>query len=231
MSGAPDAYRPTLGLRKQVRFTPYDFATNTSRSPATGRKSSVNALDPFVERLRAQWPDRKVPAFDPKDGGSAARVLFLLEAPGPRAVESDLISRHNPDQTARAFNELLAEASITPAETLLWNVVPWYIGNTELTKIRPARVADLKQAASHLAELLSLLRALSAVVLVGRKARHKSVRDLIEREAGHRIKVFECYHPSPLVLNGRPHNRQKILDELMAVRRALDNHDHRRSFG
>jgi len=183
----------------------------------------LNALDLFVDRVRAQWPDRKVPAFDPKDGGAAAKVLFLLEAPGPRAVKSGLISRNNPDQTARAFNELLAEASIFPAETLLWNVVPWYIGNPELTKIRPARVADLKQAEPHLAELLGLLQALRAVVLVGRKARHKSVRTLIERKAGGRIEVFECYHPSPLVLNGRPHNRTKILDELKKVRRALDN--------
>lgn len=189
----------------------------------------MKVLGPFVDRVRARWPDRHVPAFDPQDGGSAARALFLLEAPGPRAVKSGLISRHNPDQTAKAFTKLLAEAGIVPAETILWNVVPWYIGNAELTKIRPARVADLRQAEEHLVELLGLLPALRAVVLVGRKARHRSVRALIEREAGCRVEVFECYHPSPLVLNGRPHNREKIFDELKAVRHALDNHGRRRS--
>jgi len=189
----------------------------------------VKVLGPFVDRVRARWPDRQVPAFDPQDGGSAARALFLLEAPGPRAVKSGLISRHNPDQTAKAFNKLLAEAGIAPAETILWNVVPWYIGNAELTKIRPARVADLRQAEEHLVELIGLLPALRAVVLVGRKARHRSVRALIEREAGCSVEVFECYHPSPLVLNGRPHNREKIFDELKAVRHALDNDGHRRS--
>jgi uracil-DNA glycosylase len=139
-------------------------------------------------------------------------------------VKSGSVSRDNPDQTAKAFNKLLAEAGIAPAQTLIWNVVPWYIGNAELTKIRPARVADLREAEEHLVELLGLLPVLSAVVLVGRKAQHASVRALIEREVGCRIDVFECYHPSPLVLNGRPHNRQKILHELKAVGHALDKH-------
>lgn len=181
----------------------------------------MNVLGPFVERLRQQQPGKQVPGFDPADGASTARVLFLLEAPGPRAVESGKISRNNPDQTATNFNLLLQEANISPKDIVLWNAVPWYIGNAELTKIRPARVADLREADKHLVELLELLHQLSAVVLVGRKARHKSVRALIEREAP-RVRVFECFHPSPLVLNGRPHRRQSILDVLKEVSALLN---------
>lgn len=181
----------------------------------------MKVLGPFVDRLRRQRQTRKIPAFDPADGGSVAKVLFLLEAPGPGAVRSGLISRNNKDETAAIFNGLLAEAGIAPAETLLWNVVPWYIGNDEGTKIRPARVADLREAAEHLIELLRLLPSLRAVVLVGRKAQHRSVAALIaDTRPG--VAVFECYHPSPLVLRGRPRNRAQILGVLKDVRKRLD---------
>ena len=182
----------------------------------------MKVLGPFVDELRRDWPDRGIPGFDPKDGGSAAKVLFLLEAPGPRALDSNFVSRDNNDQTAANFKALQAEAKIERAETALWNVVPWYIGNADRTKIRPARVSDLREADAQLVKLLHLLRpALRAVVLVGRKARHKSVRALIEREAP-RVGVFECYHPSPLVLNGRPQNRHAILEVLLDVRGWVD---------
>lgn len=186
----------------------------------------MKILGPFVDELRRDWPDRAIPGFDPNDGGSAAKVLFLLEAPGPRAVDSNLISRDNNDKTAANFNALLENAGIVRAETALWNVVPWYIGNANHTKIRPARVSDLREADAQLAKLLHLMPELRAVVLVGRKARHKSVRALIEREAPH-VGVFKCYHPSPLVLNGRPHNREAILEALMDVRGWVDRPQER----
>lgn len=182
----------------------------------------MKRLAPFVEELRRDWPGRAIPGFDPKDGASGAKILFLLEAPGPRALVSNLISRDNNDKTAANFNALLAEAEIERTETALWNVVPWYIGNADRTKIRPARVSDLREADAQLVKLLHLLPALRAVVLVGRKARHKSVRLLIEREAPD-VEVFECFHPSPLVLNGRPQNRQKILEVLLDVRGWVDS--------
>ena len=181
----------------------------------------MKSLGPFVEELRQDWPGRAIPGFDPKDGASAAKILFLLEAPGPRAVDSNLISRDNNDKTAANFNALLAEAKIERGETALWNVVPWYIGNADRTKIRPARVSDLREADAQLVKLLRLMQALRAVVLVGRKARHNSVRALIEREATG-VRVFECFHPSPLVLNGRPQNRAAILEVLRGVRGWVD---------
>ena len=180
----------------------------------------MHVLSPFVEQLRARHPGMKIPGFDPRDGASAAKVLLLLEAPGPGAVRSGFISRHNNDLSARRLNELLAEAGIDAQETALWNVVPWYIGNEEGTKIRPARVADLRNAGPALGELLPLFRGLRAVVLVGRKAQHKVIRERIHATASG-VKIFECYHPSPLVLNGRPENRAKILAVLQEVRAAL----------
>jgi hypothetical protein len=54
-------------------------------------------MAPLVEylgRVRdATGSDDEMPSFDPLDGGINARALLLLEAPGPKAVDSALISR------------------------------------------------------------------------------------------------------------------------------------------
>src|SRR3954466_14017030 len=42
-----------------------------------------------------------VPSIDPNDGGIDARVLFLLESRGPKAVGSTFISRDTTDPSAR----------------------------------------------------------------------------------------------------------------------------------
>ena len=44
-----------------------------------------------------------IPHFDPLDGGSNAQVLFLMEAPGPKASASGFVSRNNPDETVLAL--------------------------------------------------------------------------------------------------------------------------------
>ena len=56
----------------------------------------------FVESLRARTGrGTSIPYFDPHDGGTNAECLLLLEAPGKKAVESQFISRNNPDETAK----------------------------------------------------------------------------------------------------------------------------------
>jgi len=63
-------------------------------------------LRDFVESLRNEMgPEYEIPHFDPLDGGINAQVLFLLEAPGSKAVASGFVSRHNPDETAKNFFE------------------------------------------------------------------------------------------------------------------------------
>ena len=51
---------------------------------------------------------RDAPAFDPTDAGTDARVLFVLEAPGPKAATgkgSGFISADNNDQTGEAVGK------------------------------------------------------------------------------------------------------------------------------
>jgi hypothetical protein len=92
----------------------------------------VAPLTAFVEALRAEvGPRANISDFDPWDGGVEAEILYLLEAPGPRAVASGFISRNNPDETAKNFFQLNAEAKIPRKRTITWNVVPWYIASSQ----------------------------------------------------------------------------------------------------
>jgi hypothetical protein len=69
-----------------------------------------------VRDLRAQG--LIVPNVDPNDGGVNARVLVLLETPGPKAVASGFVSRDNPDPTARNLGLVLDEAGLFGKATL-----------------------------------------------------------------------------------------------------------------
>ena len=120
-----------------------------------------------------------VPWFDPTEAGVGARILLLLEAPGPKATGgngprpasrgSGFVSPDNDDQTAQNMWSLLHEAHIDRRrEIVTWNVVPWYVGDG--TRIRAVSARDLIESRSALGELLDLVADLRVVVLLGRKA-------------------------------------------------------------
>jgi hypothetical protein len=170
------------------------------------REPHVAPLTRFVENLRRVFPGRDIPYFDPWDGGIRAEVLFLQEAPGPKAVISGFVSRNNPDETAKNIFEISIEAGLDRKRTVRWNVVPWYIGTG--TKIRAARTSDVRDGVGPLFELLPLLLDLRGVVLMGRKA------ELIASELSARrldLRVFKSPHASPLYCNRAPGNRDRIL--------------------
>ena len=157
----------------------------------------VLPLTEFVHRTRAQRGlGRAVPFFDPADGGIHARVLFLLEAPGPKAVTTGFVSRDNPDPSARNLRRLLRPLS--RRDTVLWNVVPWYVGTGE--RITPVGEQDLETSQPWLIELLRILTAVRVAVLVGRKAQ----RVKAEIAAVWGWKLSEMCHPSRRVFNSWP---------------------------
>lgn len=173
----------------------------------------VAALAAYVAVLRAEaGPAAAVPDFDPWDGGVDAECLFLLEAPGPRAVASGFISRNNPDETAKNWFALQREAGLARGRTLLWNVVPWYIGSG--ARIRPAAAADIAAGLPHLDRLLALLPRLRAVALVGRNAQRA---EPLVRAAAPAVRVFAMPHPSPMFVNRGPGNRARLLAALRDV--------------
>jgi uracil-DNA glycosylase family 4 len=142
----------------------------------------------------------EVPCFDPKNGNERAKYLFLLEAPGPKAVKSGLISFENKDPTAKNFQEQLASAGISRDEIAIWNIVPWYIGNEAGTAIRAATSQDIRSGVQYLAPLISAMPHLACIILVGRAAREAHLP--LSRITSARI--VGCHHPSARVLNLNP---------------------------
>jgi uracil-DNA glycosylase len=177
----------------------------------------ITPLTCFVDEVAQKHPDKDIPYFDPLDGGIRAQCLFVLEAPGPKAVESGFVSRNNNDESAKNFFEINVEAGIPRKKTITWNIVPWYIGTGK--KLRKANIDDINQGLPYLHSIIDLLPDLKIVVLVGGNARRVK-KELKSRYAG--IKIFECYHPSPLVINTNPRNRQKIIQALKPVSDIVD---------
>lgn len=170
----------------------------------------IAPLTAFVRDLRSnKGPGFKIPYFDPLDGGTGAEVLFLLEAPGPKAVRSGFVSRDNPDRTAE--NLFKFAAAIPRKHTVIWNIVPWYIGYG--STIRPAKADDIHAGLACLTPVLELLIGLRAIVLVGRKA--QMVEDSVKRLRP--LALFRCPHPSPQFVNRALEHADQISTVLAKV--------------
>ncbi|MDF1595714.1 MAG: uracil-DNA glycosylase [Acidimicrobiia bacterium] len=169
-----------------------------------------------VEQIRGERGTDRVPDFDPTEAGVEARVLLLLEAPGPRATRerggSGFVSPDNNDATAENMWWLLREAGVDRrSEVATWNVVPWYVGDDH--RIRGVRVGDLDEARPYVEELVTrLLPDLRVVLLLGRKASKGWARLKLD------VPSIEAPHPSPVNLNSRPDHRQLIRDALVRAR-------------
>lgn len=159
--------------------------------------------------------EHEVPFFDPSDGGIHARILFLLEAPGPQAVRTGFISRDNPDPSARNLRQLLAP--LPRHETVLWNIIPWYVGTRE--RIAPVGRADHEGSRPYLAHLIRLLPAVVAVVLVGKTAQNAK-EDLARIWGG---SIVNMCHPSNRVFNRWPTRRGESEAGIRLLAEALDN--------
>lgn len=175
----------------------------------------MGPLVSYVGRIRADRGADRVPDFDPTEAGVHARILLLLEAPGPKATRerggSGFVSPDNNDGSAENMWHLLREAGVDRAtEVATWNVVPWYIGSDK--KIRPAQSDDLVEARAYIEELISLLPALAVVVLIGKPAAEGWRRLRLD------LPSAQAPHPSPQNLNTRPHYRAEILNALQAAR-------------
>jgi uracil-DNA glycosylase len=177
----------------------------------------VRDLTAFVERIRNERGcGDSVPYFDPADGGVEAECLFVLEAPGRRAKESGFVSRNNPDESAKNWLDLNATASVPRHRTIIWNIVPWYVGADG--RVRAVRATDIEQGWPYFCELLGMLPRLRVVVLVGRKAQKVESR---LRAVRPRLRRMRCPHPSPQFINRKAQNRKLLLASLRKVAAVL----------
>ncbi len=178
----------------------------------------IAELTAFVNCLRNERGcGDKAPYFDPADGGVGAEVLFILEAPGKKAVDSGFISCNNPDETAKNWLELNIQAKIPRKRTIAYNIVPWYIGSDN--KIRSANSDDIEQGWPYLVQLLTMLPKLKIIVLIGKKAQRVASRLRVVRPD---LRIMDCPHPSPLYVNNKPENRDILLSALRKIATALD---------
>jgi uracil-DNA glycosylase len=182
----------------------------------------VAPLEAWCDQLRSELgPDAIVPSFDPADGGTDASILWLLEAPGPRATRerggSGVVSCNNNDGTAENTWRTREEAGVDRADVVHWNVIPYYLGSE--TKIRAWSRDDIAGVDRLLGELLTLLPKLRVVILGGGAAQAAWGR--VATPPAELI-VIECPHPSPTNVNTRPGTRDAIVQAWSDARMALD---------
>jgi uracil-DNA glycosylase family 4 len=167
---------------------------------------NTDSLATFVEEIRASraLPD-DVPGFDPGNGNENAKFLLVLEAPGPRAIESGIVSIENQDATARNLKELLSAANIEKNEIAIWNVVPWYIGNEARTQIRSPNPTDIDQGIESLVRLIPKFINLRCILLIGSSARKAHIR----LSSATTARILACHHTSQRVANTTAKSKQE----------------------
>lgn len=158
-----------------------------------------------------------VPDPDPLDGGTNARLLLLLETPGPAIARTGMVSRDNPTGTAANLFRFLSEAGIARRDSLIWNVVPWVI-HADGALNRAPRRAELATALPWLDPLLALLPHLAVVVLAGRFA-GEARGPLLRLRPG--LPVVDMPHPSPTYVCTSPEVARRIRSGLAQAARHL----------
>ena len=154
-----------------------------------------------------------VPDPDPLDGGVGARLLLLLETPGPMVLRTGFVTRDSANGTAANLFRFLAEAEIARPDTLIWNAVPWVIHAPGALNRAP-RAAEAREAAPYLAPLLDLLPGLAVAVLAGRFA-GRCAPALAALRPG--LPLIEIPHPSPTYVCTSPEVPARIRRGLAAA--------------
>ena len=175
-----------------------DDAAALSRRAAMLALAHVAALEPVRMPLLAAG--RRVPHFDPLDGGADARLLLLLETPGPGLAPTRFVSRDNRTGTGANLRRFLGDAGIARADTVIWNVVPWIV-HAPGARNRAVRRGEIAEGAALLPALLDRLPRLVAVVLAGAPA---GAAEPVVRGARPEMPVLRMPHPSPTIVCTSP---------------------------
>lgn len=162
---------------------------------------------------------RPVPHFDPLDGGTEARLLILLETPGPADVSPRFVSRDNSSGTQRNLARFLDEAGIERQAMVLWNCVPWIV-HPSGARNRALRRGEIREGLETLPGLLALLPQLTTAVLAGRVASEAASAIAAARPD---VAILTMPHPSPANVCTGPAISAAIRDCLSAAVRRLQS--------
>ena len=159
---------------------------------------------------------RPVPDADPADGGVRARLLLLLETPGPSWTRTGLVSADNPTPTGANLRRFLEAAGIARGDLLIWNAIPFVIHAPGAANRAPRR-AELKEGLALLPPFLRLLPRLRVAVLAGRAAADAAPVIAAARRG---LPVLTMPHPSPTYVctsPAVPHRIAAALAEAAAI--------------
>ena len=176
----------------------------------------VKPLRSLAQRIAGER-GADVPDPDPLDGGVEARLLLLLETPGPSIGCTGFVSRDNATGTAANLFRFLNEAGIARRDTLIWNAVPWVIHAPGALNRAPRR-SEAAAAEPYLAPLLALLPRLAVVVPAGRFAQAAAAPLSTLRPD---LPVVPIPHPSPTYVCTSPSVRERILAGLIQAKSLL----------
>ena len=147
----------------------------------------------------------------------AARILLLLETPGPAIWRTGLVSMDNATGTSANLRRFLAEAGIDRRWLAIWNTVPWVIHSGGPN--RAPRTSEIRAGLAALPALLPLLTGLRCAVLAGRVA---GLAEPVLRAALPDLPVIQVPHPSPTFVCTSPTVPQRIVAGLEQARRLAD---------
>ncbi|MGM7698471.1 uracil-DNA glycosylase [Microbacterium sp. A84] len=175
-------------------------------------------VDLLIARRESAGLGAEIPAIDPADAGISARVLLLMEAPGPMTNArnarpgSGFISSDNDDPTAESLWIARRAAGLID-NALLWNVVPWYLGPAS----KKPTVQDLREGAQPVRELIAMLPELHTVVTLGLFARRGWAR-FGRPEIGIGVRTIDTWHPSAQSMI-QPGKRDHLISALTRANR------------
>ncbi|MEO0439166.1 MAG: hypothetical protein AAF098_19995 [Pseudomonadota bacterium] len=146
-----------------------------------------------------------IPRFEPKNGNECARLLLLLERPGPGSVGtpqtggSGVISQFNEDVTARMLRAQLELADIAPADLCITNIVPHVRSARARVSDEQVNQAEIEMGFTRLLEVVDAIAPLQNIVLFGNKA--KLVKNRL-RDARPWIELHDAFHTSAQASGG-----------------------------
>ncbi|MGZ9828267.1 hypothetical protein ACXYTP_15265 [Tsukamurella ocularis] len=163
----------------------------------------VRPVNELVDSLRRERPGAFVPYVAPTYGGTNARVLALLQDPGPKTKDgkrngSRMLCIENADPTAERYKALLAASGIDVCDVQAWNAFPWE--PTAEVRRGHRRLAptddDLADATDALARLVERLPRLRVVLLHGVHAKAAWPRlRLAYPDLARGVRAVDSWHP------------------------------------
>jgi uracil-DNA glycosylase len=200
---------------------PDPTADQTPRLPSPSERLMLLRGDRF--RKLEHWREslsthgRRLPHFDPLDGGADARLLLLLETPGPGDAPIRFVSRDNETGTARNLKGFLDAAGIERRNIVLWNTVPWIV-HAFGARNRALRKAEISEGLGSLPGLIERLPRLQVVILAGRVAKCAARRLAEDHPA---FQILEMPHPSPSNVCTSPRVGEEIRETMMTAAERL----------